>query len=101
MDRDTQSAIDLQTLRALCNGAATREERLRLLGSLDGRLFLDPEHQVVLESLRTLLPRGTVSVERLRVHLNNRGFPDTNVEKYFEPELTELSRRERAGKAEQ
>ncbi len=41
------------------------------------------EHQVVFESIRFLLSRGTLTAARLAVHLNNRGFPDVDMEKYF------------------
>jgi hypothetical protein len=85
MDRETQFATELQSLRALCDEAAPREERHRLLQSLSQHAFIEPEHQVVFESIRALFPRGPISVAQLRVHLNNRGFPDTDVESYFQP----------------
>jgi hypothetical protein len=85
MDRETQFAAEIQALRALCDEAAPREERQRLLQSLIQHAFIEPEHQVVFESVRVLFPRGPISMAKLRVHLNNRGFPDTDVEKYFQP----------------
>jgi len=85
MDRETQIATQLQALRALCDEAITREARQTLMQSLSQHDFIEPEHQVVFESLRALIPRGPISVAHLRVHLNNRGFPDTDVEKYFQP----------------
>jgi len=57
--------------------------------SLSQSAFIEPEHQVVFESIRVLFPRGPISVAQLRVHLNNRGFPDTDVEKYFQPARAE------------
>jgi hypothetical protein len=39
---------------------------------------------VVFESIRALFSCGDFSAVQLRVHLNNRGFPDTDVEKYFQ-----------------
>jgi len=45
--------------------------------------FLAPEHAIVFESIRSLLPLGPISATRLRVHLTRRGFPDADVEKYF------------------
>jgi len=84
MDRETQFATELQALRALCDEAAPREERQRLMHSLSGHVFIEPEHQVVFESIRALFPRGPIPVAQLRIHLNNRGFPDTDVEKYFQ-----------------
>ena len=85
MDRETQFATELQTLRVLCDVAAPREERQRLMQSLAQHVFIEPEHQVVFESIRALFPRGPISAAQLRVHLNNRGFPDTDIEKYFQP----------------
>jgi hypothetical protein len=85
MDRETQIATELQALRALCDEAITREERQALMQSLSQHDFIEPEYHVVFESLRALFPRGPISVAQLRIHLNNRGFPDTDVEKYFHP----------------
>jgi hypothetical protein len=85
MDRETQFATELQALRVLCDEAIARELRQRLMMSLAQHAFLEPEHQVVFESIRGLFPRGPISVAQLRIHLNNRGFPDTDVEKYFQP----------------
>jgi hypothetical protein len=84
MDRETQSAAELQSLRVLCDEATPREERTILTQSLSQHAFIEPEHEVVFESIRALSPRGPMSVTQLRVHLNNRGFPDTDVEKYFQ-----------------
>jgi len=89
MDRETQFATELQALRVLCDEAIAREPRQKLLQSLDQHTFLEPEHQVVIESIRFLFPRGAISAAQLRVHLNNRGFPDTDVEKYFQPAQAE------------
>ena len=89
MDRETQFATELHALRALCDEAITRELRQNLIRSLGPRDFIDPEHQVVFESMRALFPRGPLSVAQLLVHLNNRGFPDTDVEKYFHPAKSE------------
>jgi hypothetical protein len=83
MDQETQFATELQALRVLCDEAIAREQRQRLIQSLAQRAFIEPEHQVVFESIRALFPRGPISTAQLRVHLNNRGFPDTDVEKYF------------------
>jgi len=83
VDRHGKIAADLQTLRGLCDDATSREERLALLQPLSQQSFLVPEHQVVFESISILLRRGPISVSQLRVHLNNRGFPDIDVESYF------------------
>jgi hypothetical protein len=83
MDRAAKSEDDIQFLRALCDEAASPARRLELLQSLRGRVFRDPEHQVVFESISFLFPRGGVSAGRLAVHMNNRGFPDVDLDKYF------------------
>ncbi|MGD0908855.1 MAG: hypothetical protein ABSA96_14830 [Candidatus Acidiferrales bacterium] len=60
-------------------------ERLRqnLIDSLAGHNFLDAEYQVVFESIRALFQSGPISSARLAVHLNNRGFPDIDMDRYF------------------
>jgi hypothetical protein len=85
MDRETQFATELQALRVLCNESIPREGRQRIIQAFAQHAFIEPEHQVVFESIRALFTRGPVSMAQLRVHLNNRGFPDTEVEKYFQP----------------
>jgi hypothetical protein len=98
MDREAQFAAELQALRALCDEAIAREQRQKLMQSLAQVAFIEPQHQVVFESIRALFPRGPISVAQLRVHLNNRGFPDTDVEKYFKPAAAGSTQRERTGK---
>jgi hypothetical protein len=98
MDREPQFTTELQALRALCNAAAPREEREGLLQSLRQHAFVEPEHQVVFESIRALFPRGPLSAAQLRLHLNNRGFPDTDVEKYFQPAPPEHFKQETSDK---
>ncbi|MGA7795411.1 MAG: hypothetical protein WCA19_20425 [Candidatus Acidiferrales bacterium] len=85
MDSETQFATELQALRVLCDETIDRDDRQRLMQDLSQHPFIEPEHQVVFESIRVLFPRGPISEAQLRVHLNNRGFPDTDVEKYFKP----------------
>jgi len=83
MDRPTNSAEDLAILRRICDDSLSPEQRFALLEYLHNHVFSDAEHQVVFESLRFLFSRGPVSPARLAVHLNNRGFPDVSLEKYF------------------
>ena len=84
MDRETQFATELQALRVLCDQAIPREDRQRLMQALSHHPVIDPEHQVVFESIHALSSRGSLSAGQLRIHLNNRGFPDTDIEKYFQ-----------------
>jgi len=85
MDREAQFSTELQALRVLCDETMPREDRETLMHTLSHHSFIEPEHEIVFASVRTLLPRGVFSLEQLRVHLNNRGFPDIDVEKYFQP----------------
>jgi hypothetical protein len=83
MDRTTQLAAEIRALRALCDPAMTDRLRQNLMKSLDGHIFLDPEYQVVFESIRSLFQSGPISAARLALHLNNRGFPDIDMDRYF------------------
>jgi hypothetical protein len=83
MNREKQFVTELQALRALCDESIARELRQNLIRSLGPRAFTIPEHQVVFESICALFPRGPISETQLRAHLNNRGFPDTDIETYF------------------
>ncbi len=82
-ERVATLAAEIRILRSLCGETFTRKQRLELLQAVDHYIFIEPEHQVVFESLRSLLVRGPVNSARLAVHLNNRGFPDIDMEKYF------------------
>jgi hypothetical protein len=87
MHEKQQFEADLRALRELCDESRPPEDRQRLVQSLALRTFAEPEHQVVFESIRALISRGSISISQLRLHLNNRGFCDTNVETYFQPAI--------------
>lgn len=59
------------------------ERRQALAEAMSRHVFLEPEHQIVFESIHALLSRGPVSPAQLQIHLTNRGFPDTDAKKYF------------------
>jgi hypothetical protein len=83
LDGADRLALEAEVLRALCGGAGTTEQRRALHESLAGYRFSEPEHQVVFESLCAMSGRREISAAVLAVHLNNRGFPDLDFEKYF------------------
>jgi hypothetical protein len=89
VDRKTQLTAEFRALCTLCDNSVARNLRQNLIDSLSPRKFADPEHRVVFESICALFPRGPLTPEKLMVHLNNRGFPDTNVEKYFAPAISQ------------
>ena len=74
----------LKILRELCDEAVPRAQRLQLLHSIQPNRFESAEHVIVFESIRALLPLGPITAAHLGVHLTRRGFPDTDVEKYFQ-----------------
>jgi replicative DNA helicase len=82
MDRVAQLTIETQVLGALCKREDPHDLRAELVRVLEHYTFLEPEHQIVFESIRSLLLRDRLSMARLAVHLNNRGFPDVDLEKY-------------------
>jgi|SRR5579872_987836 len=83
MNREAQLAAEVQVLGTLCNEAVVREQRMGMLQALGRYSFLEPEHQIVFGSIRSLLLHDRLSSARLAVHLNNQGFPDVDLEKYF------------------
>ena len=85
MDRKTQLTAEFRALCTLCDETIARNLRQNLIQSLSPRKFTEPEHRVVFESICALFPHGPITAAKLLVHLNNRGFPDTGVEKYFDP----------------
>ena len=82
MNREAQLAAELQVLGTLCNRTGAREQRDELANILGRYAFLEPEHGIVFGSIRSLLVHDRLSNPRLAVHLNNRGFPDVDLEKY-------------------
>jgi hypothetical protein len=85
VDRKTQLTAEFRALCTLCDESIARKLRQNLIDSLSPSKFTESEYRVVFESICALFPRGPITAEKLIVHLNNRGFPDTDVEKYFAP----------------
>jgi hypothetical protein len=83
MNRVAQLTAEVHVLGTLCIREDPRDARAELVQVLEHYAFLEPEHQIVFESIRSLLLHDRLSNARLSVHLNNRGFPDVDLEKYF------------------
>ena len=90
MDRVAQLTAEVQVLGTLCNREVPRDVRAELVHVLEHYAFLEPEHQIVFESIRSLLLHDRLSNARLAVHLNNRGFPDVDLEKYCEAAFSNI-----------
>ena len=82
MNRVAQLTAEFQILGTLCNPEVPLDLRAELAHVLKHYAFLEPEHQIVFESIRSLLLHDRLSNASLAVHLNNRGFPDVDLEKY-------------------
>jgi hypothetical protein len=90
MDRAAQLLAEVGILGTLCNLEGSGEQRTELVHSLEQYVFVEPEHQIVFESIRSLLPHDRISAARLAVHLNNRGFPDVDLEHYYSLALSDM-----------
>ena len=82
---------ELEVLRALTNGSTGAADYGRIVRLVHGYHFRDAEYQVVFESLREISENEPISFSRLAVHLNNRGFPDIDLDKYFEGTHVDLT----------
>jgi hypothetical protein len=82
MDRAALLLVEIQILGTLCSQTGTLDQRNELASILGHYAFLEPEHEIVFGSIRSLLVHDGLSNARLAVHLNNRGFPDVDLEKY-------------------
>ena len=82
MNRVAQLSAEVHVLGTLCNPEVPLDLRAELAHVLEHYAFLEPEHQIVFESIRSLLLHDRLSKSSLAVHLNNRGFPDVDLERY-------------------
>ena len=90
MDRASLLLAEGQILGTLCNQVGTSEQRNELVKILERYAFLEPEHQIVFESIRSLVLHDRLSKARLAVQLNNRGFPDVDLEKFCAAALANI-----------
>lgn len=85
---DRRSVIDAEReiLRAMCLGTPERTIRAEAIDLLANYPFADSAHQLLFDALREIrtdVPR--LIREQLPAHLSNKGFPDMDVETFFEP----------------
>jgi hypothetical protein len=90
MDRAALLLAEVQILGTLCSQTGAIEQRNELTQILSHYGFLEPEHEILFGSIRSLLVHDWLSTTRLAVHLNNRGFPDVDLEKYRTAGLTSI-----------
>ncbi len=85
---ETLLAAEREILRALCQSAAdglVRKEGMALLGDY---AFRDNVHQLVFDAVLRLrqFPPGVLR-EQLPIRLNNLGFPDLDLDVFFQPPI--------------
>ena len=82
----TPRELELAALRALCQGSTDGSLLREGLGILAGHRFVEPLHQVFFEVLETISSDNPAVIrDLLPARLNNRGFPDFDLEIYFRP----------------
>lgn len=75
-----------EVLRAMCQGTPERAVLSDGLEILADYCFTDFTHQLVFDTLRELRAGSPQLIrERLPVRLNNKGFPDMDLETFFAP----------------
>lgn len=81
---------ELEILRALSTRRLQGRARAEAFEILAGYSFVEPIHQVIFDALREIPAENPqVLREQLAVRLNNKGFPDLDLESFFAPpELT-------------
>src|ERR1700704_1653436 len=90
MHRVAQLTAEFQVLGTLCDPEVPHDLRAELAHVLEHYAFLEPEHQIVFESIRSLLLHDRLSKANLAVHLNNRGFSYVDLEKYCEAAFSNI-----------
>lgn len=77
---------ELLALRAMCQGALDARVWDRGIEILGSHPFQDSVHQLVFDTLREMNTDDPRIIRGLlAARLTNKGFPDVNVETYFEP----------------
>jgi replicative DNA helicase len=73
-------------LRAMVQGTPERSVWAEGVELLADYAFEDSTHQLIFDTLRELATADPALIrERLPARLNNKGFPDTNLEALFQP----------------
>lgn len=77
---------ELAVLRAMCLGTAERSVWADGIALLADYSFQDDIHQLVFDALGEISSSDYATIrEQLPTRLNNKGFPDLDWEKFFEP----------------
>jgi replicative DNA helicase len=81
----SRAASEQLLLRALCLTETSGTLRGTILNALAAHRFVEPEHDVVFAALRDIQNAGRVATqERVAEMLLRRGFPDLDLDEYFD-----------------
>jgi hypothetical protein len=89
----TTEEIELLVLRALCQGTPQGSLRAKAAKLLSGYAWREPIHQAMFSCLTPIAALDSNELRSsLYACLTRKGFPDVDLENFFEPQL--LSRQE-------
>lgn len=84
--RGTKLEVERSVLCAMCVGALERTVWREGVDLLADYRFADNAHQLIFDTLREIQTDDPLIIrELLPARLNNKGFPDLDVEIYFQP----------------
>jgi len=82
----TKAEAERTVLRAMCVGALGRTVWREGVDLLADYRFADNVHQLIFEAMREIQTDDPLIIrELLPARLNNKGFPDLDLETYFQP----------------
>jgi hypothetical protein len=82
----SRTETEREVIRALCSDGADTVSRTKYFEMLSRYKFIEPEHRVIFDALRSLRASDTSTLrERLIIRLNNLGFPDLDLAPFFLP----------------
>jgi hypothetical protein len=78
--------IERRMLGALCTDTLSLDDRSETLRILAGYSWILPDHRVIYEALRRSRQRNSAALrEHIRAEITRLGFPDIDVEPFFNP----------------
>jgi hypothetical protein len=84
MDKE-QFLRERRNIQLLCSAKLSAEERTEVCQKWKAEQFVDQTHRVIFEEIVNL---GTVTTRQLRellpARVTNQGFPDVDIDEYFE-----------------
>ena len=84
--RDNITEAERDALRAICQGTPERSVWADAVAILADYRFEDETHQLIFDTLREIRTGDPRTIrEQLAARLNNKGFPDLDLDVFFQP----------------